>query len=94
MLDDVLLPSSGAASSGPAGNLKTFALCGLGRISKTRIALEFALTRKHNFDAVFFVRADSESKLAESFNNIAPKLGLSDEADVENRVVNRDRVLE
>jgi hypothetical protein len=94
MLEDALLPNDATQKPRSRGELKSFALCGLGGIGKTEIAIEYALTHKERYDAVFWVNADSESKLANSFNNIAIELGLSEDADAGNQVVSRDRVIE
>jgi len=94
ILDKALLPSTELTTSARNRELKTFAICGLGGLGKTAIASEFASTRMERFDAVFFVSASSENKLAEHFNSIALTLGLSQSVDGENRAVNRDKVLQ
>ncbi|EXJ94081.1 hypothetical protein A1O1_02474 [Capronia coronata CBS 617.96] len=94
MIDEALLPTAPGAELYSTQEIKSFAICGLGGLGKTQIALEFARTRKRHFDAIFFVYADSLTKLAESFDNIAKELGLADKTQVDNSVVNRDRVLE
>jgi len=93
MLDKTLLPTK-ADQQEELPELKSFAICGLGGLGKTQIAVEFALTRKTHFDAIFFVYADSEMKIAESFNMIAQELGLAEKAQTDNSVVNRDRVVQ
>ncbi|OOQ84287.1 hypothetical protein PEBR_34031 [Penicillium brasilianum] len=94
-LDETLLPpKTGGKPSAAADRVRSFALCGPGGIGKTQIAAEFVMTRKAAFDAVFWVNADNEVKLAENFNHIAAKLGLVNELDQGGAVVSRDRVLE
>ena len=93
-LDEILLPKYSDSGSGGSNELKAFAICGLGGVGKTHIATEFAASRKDYFDALFFINADNEGKLAISFNRIALQLGLSDGRDADNQAVNRDRVLE
>ncbi|KAJ6043169.1 uncharacterized protein N7446_001365 [Penicillium canescens] len=92
-LDETLLPDSPSPITLPQTGLKTFALCGMGGIGKTQVAREFAWSRKLHFDAVFWVNADNESKLAEGFNLIALELGLTDSVDAGSMAISRDRVL-
>ncbi|KAJ0413768.1 hypothetical protein BJY00DRAFT_296307 [Aspergillus carlsbadensis] len=94
LLDKALLPSKPRSPSYASQPVRSFAICGPGGIGKTEIAVEFVTTRKHQFDAVFWVHADNEVKLAENFNAIAAKLGLVSEIDEGNSVVSRDRLLE
>lgn len=62
MLDKTLLPTKNNHQE-ESRELKSFAICGLGGLGKTQIAVEFALTRKMHFDAIFFIYADSEMKI-------------------------------
>jgi tetratricopeptide (TPR) repeat protein len=94
-LDQVLLPPpTNLASSTQTNYPRSFALCGPGGIGKTQIAVEFAMTRKKAFDAVFWVHSDSEVKISSDFTLIAAKLGLMHELDEGNAVVSRDRLIE
>lgn len=61
---------------------------------KTQVAVEFANSRKDNFDAVFWIQADETSKLAESFTQIASALKLTDPADAGDYVISRSVVME
>ncbi|KAL8960009.1 MAG: hypothetical protein Q9193_003215 [Seirophora villosa] len=57
---------------------KVFALCGLGGIGKTEIALEFAYRHRYKFDFVFWAQADNAAILHESCLAISLSLGLLD----------------
>ncbi|KAI0447529.1 hypothetical protein F4803DRAFT_573382 [Xylaria telfairii] len=84
---DALLPVAKAYRDGP--DLKQFALCGLGGIGKTEIALEFALRFKDSFDAIFWVQADETAKLDRCFQDMSVKLGLETAAEAQSQVVSR-----
>lgn len=56
-------------------------ISGLGGMGKTRTAIQYALAREEEFDAIFFIQADSSPKLSENFYKIATALGLSDRVD-------------
>jgi hypothetical protein len=85
-IDDALLPNTqacggaSASQSSPFGNgkgvLSTFALCGIGGSGKTEVAAEYAYRREQQFDAVFWVTADSKDILTEEFAHIAVALEL------------------
>ena len=74
--------------------LRTFALCGPGGIGKTQTAVEYASSRKEEFDAIFWVHADQAAKIADSFCRIATATGLVQEGsdDAKDQVVTRDTV--
>jgi hypothetical protein len=93
LIEKSLLPPS-ATSPPEFTGLRTFALCGLGGVGKTQVAIEFCSRNKSQFDAIFWVYADTEGKLAAGFSDISVALGLAEELDVGNKVVNRDRVIE
>ncbi|KAK7422145.1 hypothetical protein QQZ08_009613 [Neonectria magnoliae] len=78
-MDKVLLPSNTSTELDDRVP-KSFALCGMGGIGKTEIACQYVHTRKHLFDAVFWVSAETERKLALGFREISRELGLEDPA--------------
>jgi hypothetical protein len=45
----------------------TVSLYGLGGVGKTQLALEFAYIHADEYDAIFWIRAETEEKLRESF---------------------------
>ncbi|KAL9097860.1 MAG: hypothetical protein Q9165_000186 [Trypethelium subeluteriae] len=55
---------------------RSFVLCGMGGIGKTEVAIEYLFSRRHKFDAVFWIYADTSQKLAAQFSAIASELGL------------------
>ena len=80
-IESVLLPSvtNSAQSEESKQNLHTFVLYGLGGSGKTELALQFVQTHYTAFDAVFFLKADTISRLIEEFCQIAIRLGLEPE---------------
>ncbi|KXX76298.1 hypothetical protein MMYC01_205329 [Madurella mycetomatis] len=91
LIQDALVPVSKGANSA-SQELRRFALCGLGGVGKTEIALEFALRHKDQFDAVFWIHADEPAKLDECFQGISVRLGLQTEEEANNQVVSRSLV--
>lgn len=57
-------------------SLRFFALCGMGGVGKTQIALRYANSCRTKYDAVFWVSADNQITIEQSFRGIARTLGL------------------
>ncbi|KAF2753098.1 tetratricopeptide repeat domain-containing protein [Pseudovirgaria hyperparasitica] len=75
-IDDALLPSESSGS--PTGsNIRYYALCGMGGIGKTDVAVEFAFSRRKRFGAVFWLEAGGISQIAADFGRVAEQLGLT-----------------
>jgi hypothetical protein len=92
-LDKILLPSDRALASAEAASAETMkyaALCGIGGLGKTEVALQFVFTRKEKFDAIFWIRAESTEKLENDFSQITLALGLEDANETRNQVVSRE----
>ncbi|KAK1240210.1 hypothetical protein MKX08_007652 [Trichoderma sp. CBMAI-0020] len=77
-IDEYLLPEQGAPDDNQQENIRSFAICGLGGVGKTSLAVEYAFSRKDIFDAVFWLNADNANILGNSFAHISTELGLED----------------
>lgn len=73
---EYLSPSVAATSKDTTEKLKVCALFGPGGVGKTEIAAEFVHSRELHFDAILWVNADQDAKIAEAFVVIALQLGL------------------
>jgi NB-ARC domain len=91
-LEEVLLLPRTRLITQQASSLRQFALCGVGGLGKTEIALEFAWRHKDAFDAIFWLTADSIAKLNEGYQNISLRLGLEDASEASSQVVSRELV--
>lgn len=89
-LDDILLPKHDATVPSEGEALKHVAICGMGGLGKTEIAIEYAYSRREKFDAIFWIRADEEENLELDFSRIATSLGLADPPEPYNEPVNRE----
>jgi hypothetical protein len=87
-----LLPSQTKFVSSESEDLKRFAICGLGGVGKTEIAVEFALRYKDAYDAVFWIRADELAKMDSRFSEIAVQLQLETANESTSHVVSRELV--
>jgi hypothetical protein len=74
--------------SGP----RSYALCGMGGIGKTEIAIEYLYSRRDQFDAVFWIYADTTRKLAAQYVALAKELGTEAVTDALDEVSARDIV--
>ena len=72
---EVLRPDKPEKSNSQA----VFALCGLGGVGKTQVAIRFALEYMESFAAVLFAHADESTNLLGDFARFAVDLGLVDE---------------
>ena len=94
-LDQGLLPPSvGKTVRTRVNDPRAFAICGVGGVGKTQVAVEFAYSRKKNFDAIFWIHAANAAKLAADFAHIATELGLEDETSAGDQIVSKNLVLE
>jgi hypothetical protein len=87
LLEKALLPPESEHSG--QQELRTFALCGLGGVGKTEIAVEFMFKHRDKFDAVIWLQADEISKLAEEYSQIAVEMGLQPDHDAFDQDVSR-----
>lgn len=88
-IGDALLPGPQNSTS---DKVKVFAICGLGGVGKTEIAKEFMLRHKDEFDAVFWIQADDETKLKESFSQMSIALNLEDKKDAKDQIASTNLV--
>ncbi|KAI1121042.1 hypothetical protein F5Y10DRAFT_288967 [Nemania abortiva] len=56
--------------------LKIYSLCGIGGVGKTEIAMKFSKEFLNEFDAIFWIGAESVDSLQRSFTKVALALGL------------------
>ncbi|WPB07565.1 uncharacterized protein RHO25_012226 [Cercospora beticola] len=81
--EDLLIMDEKLLSLGPASppdlslsGLRSFVIYGMGGIGKTSLAQYWVQTRKHNFDAVFWLKASKIESLAGEFVGIGTSIGL------------------
>jgi len=92
MIDKSLLPTAQNTDELDRNLVRSFALCGMGGVGKTELAIEYAYSRQSKFDAIFWVTADDKNILTEEFARIAVDLGLKDEREVQDLTVARELV--
>lgn len=88
-----LVSNHSTEGSSSATGLKTFAICGVGGLGKTQVAVEFAHICKDEFDAIFILQASDVQKLSQSFTEVAGKLMPDTEGAGEDVVVSKNLVL-
>ena len=74
--------------------IRSFALCGLGDVGKTQVAVEFGYSQRHVYDLIFWIQADGPSKLMQSFSIMAEQLHLLDAQESGDQAVSRKAVLD
>ncbi|CCC14292.1 unnamed protein product [Sordaria macrospora k-hell] len=94
MIDDVLLFGYQEDQAADPVQPRSFAICGMGGMGKTELAVEYAYSRKDKFQAIFWLSADEASILASNFAQIAKKLGLEDENDESDLAASREVVMD
>ncbi|TPX10758.1 uncharacterized protein E0L32_008327 [Thyridium curvatum] len=90
LIDAVLLPENrheDGSLEEQASTIHSYALCGMGGMGKTQIAVEYAYSRRNKFNAIFFVTADTKNILSEEFACIAVELGLEEESETKDLTV-------
>jgi hypothetical protein len=65
---------------------KVAAVCGLGGVGKTQIALEYAYKYRHSYQACFWITCDSTVKIAQGYAEIARILGYSEIGDAHDQI--------
>lgn len=89
-LDQTLLPRQDLLVTSEPQPLRYVVLHGMPGLGKTETAIQFMFSRKSYYRAIFWVRADSASKLEADFANIAKMLGLEDPSERQNEVASRE----
>lgn len=92
-ITEALVPNSSTETS-PTTLPRTFAVHAPGGMGKTQVSAQFVHLNRDKFDAVFWVHADEQNKLAQGFKEIAIELGLvqEDSADARDLVFVRNVV--
>lgn len=88
-----LHPAEQKAQDSRSVGLRTFALCGVGGVGKTQIAVQYAYESKDIFDAIFFLQANEAAKLSQAFSDISKAIGLTKDATAANQTVSPDLIL-
>ena len=86
LLDEIYNAFNSKAKSpytGPA----CFVLSGIGGMGKTSIALEYTYVYEHDYDAIFWLQADSSISLGNSYCAIARKLKLGLQSENKTQIV-------
>ncbi|KAM7183026.1 hypothetical protein V8F33_013854 [Rhypophila sp. PSN 637] len=93
-LDACLLPSKDLLVSSQPDRIRVALLCGMGGLGKTETAIEYVYSRRVEFDAIFWVRAEDSSKLEEDIAKIAVRLGINDATAPNERAINKSIAIE
>jgi hypothetical protein len=81
LIDDVILPPT-SLEGVAIPSLRSLAICGMGGLGKTELAVEYIHTRKSKFDAIFWVDSASTQTLTASYRDIELTLGLQTKVDL------------
>ena len=82
-LIDAVLLADGSAFPATGDQLRTFALCGVGGVGKTETAINYVISRRDKFDAIFWVAADNRNILYEEYARICTDLQIVDPQDTQ-----------
>jgi len=77
----IMSPSNAEPDDIKSLNHRSFLVTGLGGVGKTELALRFVTQFQEQFDVVFFLVADSETRLSKQYSTIAGDLGLIESSD-------------
>ena len=92
MIDRAFLQQEEKELSVDQEHLRTFVLYGPGGIGKSQIANEYMWTRKDEYDAIFWIKADDAASLEQEFRQIAIRLGLESADTTSSPSISRDLV--
>lgn len=92
-LDYCLLPSKDLVVASQPDRTRVGVLSGMAGLGKTEAAIEYAYSRQHEFDCIFWIRAEDTGKLESDISQIATRLGIHDASDPHNKTVNKSLAL-
>lgn len=90
MIDETLLSERKTQDNEPtqvAATIRSFAICGMGGIGKTSVALRYAHTRRKDFHAILWIKATQKETLALEFARAAADLGIVTQEQAEDVLV-------
>src|SRR5450432_195555 len=73
---------------------RAFALCGLGGMGKSSVATEYIHQHKGEYDAIFWIQADNDNSIAESFGQISKELEILNPSEKNDLVVSHSMAME
>lgn len=73
--------------SGGQTAVVTQAISGLGGVGKTQLALAYCYTQLDKYDLIYWLAADNETSLTDSFRSLAQRLKLATTADTDQQAI-------
>ncbi len=93
-MDAVLTPRNTSEDCWEAPRPSCVTICGMAGVGKTQLALQYTHIRRSHFEAIFWLRADTEQRLSEDFGRIAIRCGLLSGLEAQDIVISKHLVLE
>ena len=93
-MDAVLTPRNTPEDCWEAPRPSSVIICGMAAVGKTELALQYTHIRRSHFEAIFWLRADTEQRLLEDFGRIATRCGLLSSLEAQDIVISKHLVLE
>ncbi|KAI1363721.1 hypothetical protein F5Y08DRAFT_235591 [Xylaria arbuscula] len=92
-IDNALLPRPSVGDCKTSG-MQSFAVTGIAGLGKTQVGIEYAFSRAAHFDVIIWLSANHQSKLDESFSEIAFELNRLSYQDSRDQKASKIAVLE